>query len=119
MTESGVIEAGQARRIESALIYGQMTEPPGARLTGGAHRTDGRRILRDEERRRQRCSSSTTSFASTQAVGSLGAARPHAFGRRYAAQPGDPEMGKLQERITWTKQGSVTSVQAIYVPATT
>jgi F-type H+/Na+-transporting ATPase subunit beta len=75
--ESGVVVPGNSEKSRAALIYGQMTEPPGARLRVG--------------------------LTGVTAVG---------------YQPNlNTEIGELQERITSTKHGSITSVQAIYVPA--
>ena len=115
--ESGVINMQDLEKSRAALVYGQMTEPPGARLRVGAERPDRRRVLPRRREARTCCSSSTTSSASR---------RPAPKCRRCSAacrravgyQPTLlTEMGELQERITSTKKGSITSVQAIYVPA--
>ncbi len=100
-----------------ALIYGQMNEPPGARLRVGLTGPHRGRVLPRRREARTCCSSSTTSSASP---------RPARKSRRCSAacrarsgyQPTlATEMGDLQERITSTTKGSITSVQAIYVPA--
>jgi len=116
MTESGVIKPGDWKNSKAALVYGQMTEPPGARLRVALTGLTVAEYFRDEE------GSDTLLFIDnifrfTQAgseVSALLGRMPSAVGY----QPNlDTEMGELQERITSTKKGSVTSVQAIYVPA--
>jgi F-type H+-transporting ATPase subunit beta len=114
--ESGVIEAGNPAKSKAALIYGQMTEPPGARLRVALTGLTVAESFRDME------GADTLLFIDnifrfTQAgseVSTLLGRMPSAVGY----QPNlATEMGELQERITSTKKGSVTSVQAIYVPA--
>jgi F-type H+-transporting ATPase subunit beta len=114
--ESGVIEAGNPAKSKAALIYGQMTEPPGARLRVALTGLTVAEAFRDDE------GADTLLFIDnifrfTQAgseVSTLLGRMPSAVGY----QPNlATEMGELQERITSTKRGSVTSVQAIYVPA--
>jgi F-type H+-transporting ATPase subunit beta len=114
--ESGVIEAGNPAKSKAALIYGQMTEPPGARLRVALTGLTVAEHFRDVE------GADTLLFIDnifrfTQAgseVSTLLGRMPSAVGY----QPNlASEMGELQERITSTKKGSVTSVQAIYVPA--
>jgi F-type H+-transporting ATPase subunit beta len=114
--ESGVIEAGNPAKSKAALIYGQMTEPPGARLRVALTGLTVAESFRDDE------GADTLLFIDnifrfTQAgseVSTLLGRMPSAVGY----QPNlASEMGELQERITSTKKGSVTSVQAIYVPA--
>ncbi|MGC2208846.1 MAG: F0F1 ATP synthase subunit beta [Candidatus Korobacteraceae bacterium] len=114
--ESGVIEAGNPDKSKAALIYGQMTEPPGARLRVALTGLTVAEHFRDAE------GADTLLFIDnifrfTQAgseVSTLLGRMPSAVGY----QPNlASEMGELQERITSTKKGSVTSVQAIYVPA--
>jgi F-type H+-transporting ATPase subunit beta len=114
--ESGVIEAGNPAKSKAALIYGQMTEPPGARLRVALTGLTVAEYFRDAE------GADTLLFIDnifrfTQAgseVSTLLGRMPSAVGY----QPNlASEMGELQERITSTKKGSVTSVQAIYVPA--
>ncbi len=116
MTESGVIKPGDPAHSKAALIYGQMTEPPGARLRVALTALTVAEYFRDVE------GSDTLLFIDnifrfTQAgseVSTLLGRMPSAVGY----QPNlATEMGELQERITSTKKGSVTSVQAIYVPA--
>jgi F-type H+-transporting ATPase subunit beta len=114
--ESGVIDPNDWRKSKAALIYGQMTEPPGARLRVALTALTIAEYFRDVE------GSDTLLFIDnifrfTQAgseVSTLLGRMPSAVGY----QPNlASEMGQLQERITSTKKGSVTSVQAIYVPA--
>lgn len=116
MTESKVIVPGNSEESKAALIYGQMTEPPGARLRVALSALTVAEHFRDAE------GSDTLLFIDnifrfTQAgseVSTLLGRMPSAVGY----QPNlATEMGELQERITSTKKGSVTSVQAIYVPA--
>src|ERR1700723_1229300 len=116
MTESGVIKPGDWAHSKCALVYGQMTEPPGARLRVALTGLTVAEYFRDVE------GSDTLLFIDnifrfTQAgseVSTLLGRMPSAVGY----QPNlATEMGELQERITSTNKGSVTSVQAIYVPA--
>jgi F-type H+-transporting ATPase subunit beta len=116
MSESGVIKPGDPKNSKAALIYGQMTEPPGARLRVALTGLTVAEYFRDEE------GADTLFFVDnifrfTQA----GAEVSTLLGRMPSAVGYQPnlatEMGELQERITSTKKGSVTSVQAIYVPA--
>jgi F-type H+-transporting ATPase subunit beta len=116
MTESGVISPGHPENSKAALIYGQMTEPPGARLRVGLTGLTVAEYFRDVEGRDVLLFIDNI-FRFTQAgseVSALLGRMPSAVGY----QPNlSTEMGELQERITSTKKGSVTSVQAIYVPA--
>ena len=116
MTESGVIKPGVPEESKAALIYGQMTEPPGARLRVALTGLTVAEYFRDEE------GADTLLFIDnifrfTQAGSEVSAL----LGRMPSAVGYQPnlatEMGELQERITSTKKGSITSVQAIYVPA--
>jgi F-type H+-transporting ATPase subunit beta len=116
MQESGVVNTKDFEKSKASLIYGQMTEPPGARLRVALTGLTVAEYFRDEE------GSDTLLFIDnifrfTQAgseVSTLLGRMPSAVGY----QPNlATEMGELQERITSTKKGSVTSVQAIYVPA--
>jgi F-type H+-transporting ATPase subunit beta len=116
MTESGVIKPGDFAHSKCALVYGQMTEPPGARLRVALSALTVAEYFRDVE------GSDTLLFIDnifrfTQAgseVSTLLGRMPSAVGY----QPNlATEMGELQERITSTSKGSVTSVQAVYVPA--
>jgi F-type H+-transporting ATPase subunit beta len=107
--ESGIIE-------KTALIYGQMTEPPGARLRVGLTGLTVAEYFRDEEGQDVLLFIDNI-FRFTQAgseVSALLGRMPSAVG--YQPTLGT-EMGALQERITSTRRGSITSVQAIYVPA--
>ncbi|MBI5166888.1 MAG: F0F1 ATP synthase subunit beta [candidate division NC10 bacterium] len=101
---------------KTALIYGQMTEPPGARLRVGLTGITVAEYFRDEEGQDVLLFIDNI-FRFTQAgseVSALLGRMPSAVG--YQPTLGT-EMGELQERITSTKRGSITSVQAIYVPA--
>ncbi len=109
MTESGVID-------KTALIYGQMTEPPGARARVGLTGLTCAEYFRDEGGQDVLLFIDNI-FRFTQAgseVSALLGRMPSAVGYQPTLAT---EMGELQERITTTKQGSITSVQAIYVPA--
>ena len=109
MTESGVIK-------KTTMVFGQMNEPPGARLRVGLSGLTMAEYFRDEEGRDVLLFIDNI-FRFTQAgseVSALLGRMPSAVG--YQPTLGT-EMGALQERITSTKKGSVTSVQAIYVPA--
>jgi F-type H+-transporting ATPase subunit beta len=116
MTESGVIVPGNAEKSRCALIYGQMTEPPGARLRVGLTGLTVAEYFRDEEHLDVLLFIDNI-FRFVQAgseVSALLGRMPSAVGY----QPNlNTEIGELQERITSTKHGSITSVQAIYVPA--
>jgi F-type H+-transporting ATPase subunit beta len=109
MKESKVIE-------KAALIYGQMTEPPGARLRVGLTGLTVAEYFRDEEHQDVLLFIDNI-FRFTQAGSEVSAL----LGRMPSAVGYQPnlatEMGELQERITSTKHGSITSIQAIYVPA--
>src|ERR1700729_1449700 len=116
MSESGVIKPGDSDNSKAALIYGQMTEPPGARLRVALTGLTVAEYFRDVE------GADTLLFIDnifrfTQAGSEVSAL----LGRMPSAVGYQPnlatEMGELQERITSTKKGSITSVQAIYVPA--
>ena len=116
MQESHVIEAGNPEKSRCALIYGQMTEPPGARLRVGLTGLTVAEYFRDEEGLDVLLFIDNI-FRFVQAgseVSALLGRMPSAVGY----QPNlNTELGELQERITSTKRGSITSVQAIYVPA--
>src|SRR6059036_295730 len=116
MTHSGVITPGDPEKSKAALIYGQMTEPPGARLRVGLTGLTVAEYFRDVEGQDVLIFMDNI-FRFTQAgseVSALLGRMPSAVGY----QPNlSTEMGELQERITSTKKGSITSVQAIYVPA--
>jgi len=109
MKESGVLE-------KTALIFGQMTEPPGSRLRVGLTGLTAAEYFRDEEGQDVLLFIDNI-FRFTQAgseVSALLGRMPSAVGYQPTLST---EMGALQERITSTKKGSITSVQAIYVPA--
>ena len=116
MQESGVINIEDREKSRAALIYGQMTEPPGARLRVGLTALTVAEYFRDVEGKDVLLFIDNI-FRFTQAgseVSALLGRMPSAVGYQPTLAS---EMGALQERITSTKQGSVTSVQAIYVPA--
>ncbi|BCW92408.1 MAG: ATP synthase subunit beta [Thermoanaerobaculum sp.] len=116
MQESGVIDPNDWRKSKAALIYGQMTEPPGARLRVGLSGLTVAEYFRDVEEQDVLLFIDNI-FRFTQAGSEVSAL----LGRMPSAVGYQPnlatEMGELQERITSTKKGSITSVQAIYVPA--
>ena len=116
MSESHVIEPGNSEKSRAALIYGQMTEPPGARLRVGLTGVTVAEYFRDQEHLDVLLFIDNI-FRFVQAgseVSALLGRMPSAVGY----QPNlNTEIGELQERITSTKYGSITSVQAIYVPA--
>jgi F-type H+/Na+-transporting ATPase subunit beta len=116
MQESGVVVPGNTEKSRCALIYGQMTEPPGARLRVGLTGLTVAEYFRDEEGLDVLLFIDNI-FRFVQAgseVSALLGRMPSAVGY----QPNlNTEIGELQERITSTKKGSITSVQAIYVPA--
>ena len=109
MKESGVIN-------KTALVYGQMNEPPGARMRVGLSGLTMAEYFRDREHQ-DVLRFIDTIFRFTQAgseVSALLGRMPSAVGYQPTLAT---EMGALQERITSTKNGSITSVQAVYVPA--
>ena len=109
MKESGVLES-------TALCYGQMNEPPGARLRVGLSGLTIAEYFRDVEKQDVLLFIDNI-FRFTQAgseVSALLGRMPSAVGYQPTLAT---EMGELQERITSTREGSITSVQAIYVPA--
>ena len=89
MTESGVIKPGNPAESKAALIYGQMTEPPGARLRVALTGPDGRGILPRRRRRRHAALHRQHFPFHPGRLGSFGAAGPHAQRRRLSAEPGD------------------------------
>jgi len=116
MQESGVLDPHDWQKSKVALIYGQMTEPPGARLRVGLTGLTVAEYFRDQEKQDVLLFIDNI-FRFTQAGSEVSAL----LGRMPSAVGYQPnlatEMGELQERITSTKNGSITSVQAIYVPA--
>ena len=109
MIESGVID-------KTTLVFGQMNEPPGARMRVGLSGLTMAEYFRDEAGKDVLLFIDNI-FRFTQAgseVSALLGRMPSAVGYQPTLQT---EMGALQERVTSTKQGSITSVQAVYVPA--
>lgn len=116
MLESGVIKEGGAEGSKAALVYGQMNEPPGARARVGLTGLTMAEYFRDEEGQDVLFFMDNV-FRFTQA----GAEMSALLGRIPSAVGYQPtlatDMGAMQERITSTNKGSITSVQAVYVPA--
>ena len=116
MQESGVVHPDDPEKSRAALIYGQMTEQPGARLRVALSALTVAEYFRDAENKDVLLFIDNI-FRFTQAGSEVSAL----LGRMPSAVGYQPtlltEMGELQERITSTKTGSITSVQAIYVPA--
>ena len=114
--ESGVIDPNDPSKSRAALVYGQMTEPPGARLRVALSALTVAEYFRDSENKDVLLFIDNI-FRFTQAGSEVSAL----LGRMPSAVGYQPtlltEMGQLQERITSTRKGSITSVQAIYVPA--
>src|SRR3982751_3146707 len=114
--ESGVINAEDLTKSRAALVYGQMTEPPGARLRVALSGLTVAEYFRDAENKDVLLFIDNI-FRFTQAGSEVSAL----LGRMPSAVGYQPtlltEMGELQERINSTKNGSIPSVQAIYVPA--
>jgi F-type H+-transporting ATPase subunit beta len=114
--ESGVIDPMDPSKSRAALVYGQMTEPPGARLRVALSALTVAEYFRDAEGKDVLLFVDNI-FRFTQAGSEVSAL----LGRMPSAVGYQPtlltEMGELQERITSTRKGSITSVQAIYVPA--
>ena len=114
--ESGVVDPEDPAKSRAALVYGQMTEPPGARLRVGLSALTVAEYFRDAEGKDVLLFIDNI-FRFTQAGSEVSAL----LGRMPSAVGYQPtlltEMGALQERITSTSKGSITSVQAIYVPA--
>jgi F-type H+-transporting ATPase subunit beta len=114
--ESGVIDMKDMSKSRAALVYGQMTEPPGARLRVGLSALTVAEYFRDAENKDVLLFIDNV-FRFTQAGSEVSAL----LGRMPSAVGYQPtllsEMGQMQERITSTTKGSITSVQAIYVPA--
>jgi F-type H+-transporting ATPase subunit beta len=116
MVQSGVIDKDNLANSKVALVYGQMNEPPGARMRVGLTGLAMAEYFRDE------CNQDVLLFIDnifrfSQAgseVSALLGRSPSAVGYQPTLSN---EMGHLQERITSTKKGSITSFQAVYVPA--
>jgi F-type H+-transporting ATPase subunit beta len=116
MQESGVVNIEEFEKSKAALVYGQMTEPPGARARVALSGLTVAEYFREEEGKDVLLFIDNI-FRFTQAgseVSALLGRMPSAVGYQPTLQT---EMGELQERITSTRKGSITSVQAIYVPA--
>jgi F-type H+-transporting ATPase subunit beta len=116
MAESGVINLKEMDKSRIALVYGQMNEPPGARLRVALSGLSIAEYYRDE-RNQDVLLFVDNIFRFSQAgseVSALLGRTPSAVGYQPTLAT---EMGELQERITSTKKGSITSFQAVYVPA--
>jgi F-type H+/Na+-transporting ATPase subunit beta len=116
MIESGVINKDELSKSQCVLVYGQMNEPPGARARVALSALAIAEYFRDEENRDMLLFIDNI-FRFTQAgseVSALLGRIPSAVGYQPTLST---EMGELQERITSTQKGAITSVQAIYVPA--
>jgi F-type H+-transporting ATPase subunit beta len=116
MKESGVINASNFAESKVALVYGQMNEPPGARMRVGLTALTMAEYFRDVNKQDVLLFIDNI-FRFTQAgseVSALLGRMPSAVGYQPTLAT---EMGALQERITSTTQGSITSIQAVYVPA--
>src|SRR4051812_30729691 len=114
--ESGVIDIKNPANSKAALVYGQMTEPPGARLRVALTGLTVAEYFRDDEGKDVLLFIDNI-FRFTQAgseVSALLGRMPSAVGYQPTLQT---EMGEMQERITSTTKGSIPSVQAIFVPA--
>jgi F-type H+-transporting ATPase subunit beta len=116
MSEAGVINQADLSKSKVALVYGQMNEPPGARLRVGLSGLAITEYFRDEKNQDVLLFIDNI-FRFSQAgseVSALLGRTPSAVGYQPTLAA---EMGDLQERITSTKKGSITSFQAVYVPA--
>ena len=116
MKESGVINEKNIEDSKVALVYGQMNEPPGARMRVGLTALTMAEYFRDVNKQDVLLFIDNI-FRFTQAgseVSALLGRMPSAVGYQPTLAT---EMGALQERITSTSQGSITSIQAVYVPA--
>src|ERR1700761_3581641 len=116
MSEAGVIDQKDLSKSKGALVYGQMNEPPGARLRVGLTALAMAEYFRDEKNQDVLLFIDNI-FRFSQAGSEVSAL----LGRTPSAGGDQPtlasEMGDLQERITSTNKGSITSFQAVYVPA--
>ena len=116
MSDSGVIDQQNLENSKVALVYGQMNEPPGARMRVALSALSMAEYFRDEQNQDVLLFVDNI-FRFSQAgseVSALLGRSPSAVGYQPTLSS---EMGMLQERITSTKKGSVTSFQAVYVPA--
>ncbi|MEX2382561.1 MAG: F0F1 ATP synthase subunit beta [Opitutales bacterium] len=116
MSDAGVIDQKDLSKSKVALVYGQMNEPPGARMRVGLTALSMAEYFRDEKNQDVLFFIDNI-FRFSQAgseVSALLGRPPSAVGYQPTLSS---EMGALQERITSTKKGSITSFQAVYVPA--
>jgi F-type H+-transporting ATPase subunit beta len=115
--ESGVIDPNDPSKSRAALVYGQMTEPPGARLRVGTVGAHGRGVL--PRRREQGRAALHRQHLPVHAgrLGSVGAARPHAVGRRLPADAADRDGRAAGSASRRRAKARSRPVQAIYVPA--
>ena len=116
MSDAGVIDQKDLSKSKVALVYGQMNEPPGARMRVGLTGLTMAEYFRDEQNQDVLLFIDNI-FRFSQAgmeVSALLGRSPSAVGYQPTLAS---EMGNLQERITSTKKGSITSFQAVYVPA--
>jgi len=116
MAEAGVINVKELEKSRIALVFGQMSEPPGARLRVALSGLAMTEYFRDEKNQDVLLFVDNI-FRFSQAgseVSALLGRTPSAVGYQPTLAA---EMGNLQERITSTKKGSITSIQAVYVPA--
>lgn len=116
MKESGVIDTNQLENSKVALVYGQMNEPPGARMRVALTALTMAEYFRDTNKQDVLLFVDNV-FRFVQAgseVSTLLGRMPSAVGYQPTLST---EVGELQERITSTKEGSITSIQAVYVPA--
>jgi F-type H+-transporting ATPase subunit beta len=116
MVESGVISEEESEKSKVTLVFGQMNEPPGARMRVGLTGLTIAEYFRDE-RHQDVLLFIDNIFRFSQAgseVSALLGRSPSAVGYQPTLSQ---EMGQLQERITSTKNGSITSFQAVYIPA--
>ena len=122
MIESGVIDKDNLRNSKVAMVYGQMNEPPGNRLRVALTGLTMAEYFRDEVRQDGGKGRDVLFFVDNIYRYTLAGTEVSALlGRMPSAVGYQPtlaeEMGVLQERITSTKKGSITSIQAVYVPA--
>jgi len=121
MIESGVIDKDHLENSKVSMVYGQMNEPPGNRLRVALTGLTMAEYFRDESSLGQGRdvlffvdNIYRYTLAGTEVPRCWDACRP-----RWVTSRPWPRNGVLQERITSTKTGSITSIQAVYVPATT
>ncbi|KAH0447462.1 hypothetical protein IEQ34_023685 [Dendrobium chrysotoxum] len=114
MKESGVIHEKNLAESKVALVYGQMNEPPGARMRVGLTALTMAEYFRDEQDVLLFIDNLFRFVQAGSEVSALLGRMPSAVGYQPTLST---EMGSLQERIPSTKEGSITSIQAVYVPA--